>query len=106
VQREPVVAKTRGARRAAEEILRGFVRTSTPVPKSEIVLLVDDNVQSGNSLAALDRLLGAARRTAAFAVAVTDAHACKDALKSRRFTIAYDEDGSELHVTRTLGTVR
>lgn len=105
VQREPVVAKTSGSRRTGEEILRGFVRTSMPVPRSDVVVLVDDNVQSGNSLAALDHLLGGVS-TAAFAVAVTDAEACKNALKPRRFTIDYDEAAPSLRVTRTLGPVR
>jgi hypothetical protein len=69
-------------------------------------VLVDDNVQSGNSLAALDQLLGGSRPTSAFAVAVTDAHACKDALKPRTFTIAYDEAAEPLDVTCVLGAVR
>lgn len=106
VQREPVIAKTKGSRRTADEVLRGFVRTSTPLPRSDVVVLVDDNVQSGHSLAALDRLLGAARPTAAFAVAVTDAHECKDALRPRRFTIEYDETTKALDVTCTLGPAR
>ena len=106
VQREPVAAKTSGSRRTAEEILRGFVRTSMPIPRSDVVVLVDDNVQSGNSLAALHHLLGGVRSTAAFAVAVTDAQACKDALKPRRFTIDYDEAAASLLVTRRLDPVR
>jgi len=48
-------------------------------------------VQSGNSIAAVDRLLGASRDTFAFAVAVTDARASKDAVQPRRFTVEYDE---------------
>jgi hypothetical protein len=106
VQREAVIAKTKGSRRTAEQILAGFVRTSTPIPRSDVVVLVDDNVQSGNSLAALDRLLGASRPTSAFAVAVTDSHECKDALKPRSFTIEYDETTKALDVTCTLGAVR
>jgi predicted amidophosphoribosyltransferase len=98
VQRQPVIAKTRGSRRTADEILGGFARTSTPIPKSDVVVLVDDNVQSGNSLAALDRLLGATLPAAIFAVAVTDANACGDALKPRRFTIEYDDTRSQLDV--------
>lgn len=99
------LAKFFGAR-DPRAILRGFVRTPTPVPKSDVVVLVDDNVQSGNSLAALDHLLGGGRSTAAFAVSVTDAEACKDALKPRRFTIDYDGAAASLRVMRTLGPVR
>lgn len=102
VQRKPMVAKTKGVRRTADQILTGFVRTSAPIPRSAMIVLVDDNVQSGNSIAALDRLLGASRPTAAFAVAVTDARACKDALKTRRFTIEYDAGAPRLDVVCTL----
>jgi len=105
-QREPVVAKTKGSRRTAEEILRGFVRTSIAMPRSDVVVLVDDNVHSGNSLAALDCLLGASRPTSAFAVAVTDSHESKDALKPRSFKVAYGGTNSALDVTCTLGLVR
>jgi predicted amidophosphoribosyltransferase len=106
VQRAPMVAKTKGVRRTADQILAGFVRTSAAVPRSTMIVLVDDNVQSGNSIAALDRLLGASRPTAAFAVAVTDAHECKDALKARGFTIEYDDEAEGLEVRCTLGHVR
>lgn len=100
VQRAPVAAKTshRGPRRTAEPILAGFARTSMPAPKSGAIVLVDDNVQSGNSIAALDRLLGARRDTFAFAVAVTDAREYQDATKPRRFTVEYDETSSALSV--------
>lgn len=91
LQRERVVAKTKGARRSAEEILRGFARTPAPIPRPDVFVLVDDNVQRGNSVVALDRLLGAGCATAVFAVAITDAKAADDALKPRRFTIEYDE---------------
>jgi hypothetical protein len=106
VQQEPVIAKTKGSRRTAEQILRGFARTSTLIPRSNVIVLVDDNVQSGNSLAALDQLLGASRPTSAFAVAVTDSQECKDALKPRTFTIAYEETTKSLDVRCTLGAVR
>ena len=76
------------------------------MPKSGVVVLVDDNVQSGNSLAALDRFLGAARPTTAFAVAVTDSHESKDALRPRGFTIRYDETTRRLDVVCTLDLVR
>jgi len=46
------------------------------------------------------------RPTAAFAVAVTDARECKDALKARRFTIEYDEQASVLDVKCRLAPVR
>jgi hypothetical protein len=59
-------------------------------------------VQSGSSIAALDKLLGATRPTAAFAVAVTDSHACTDATKARGFAIEYDEDADSLDVTCVL----
>jgi predicted amidophosphoribosyltransferase len=106
VQREIVAAKTKGFRRTADQVLAGFARTATPIPRSSVVVLVDDNVQSGNSLAALDRLHGASRPTSAFAVAVTDAHECKDALKARGFRIEYDETAKVLDVTCRLGAVR
>lgn len=106
VQRQAVVAKTKGLRRSADQIFAGFVRTPSPIPRANVIVLVDDNVQSGNSLAALDRLLGCSRPTSAFAVAVTDSRACKDALKPRGFAIEYDETTRELDVARTLGVVR
>jgi hypothetical protein len=96
VQRAPVVAKTKGHRRTAQEILDGFVRTSIPLPRSGTMVLVDDNVQSGSSIAALDRLLGASRPACAFAVAVTDATESEDAMAGRPFTVSYDEDSSPL----------
>ena len=106
VQRKMVIAKTKGSRRTADQILDGLVRTSILIPRSNVIVLVDDNVHSGNSLAALDRLLGASRPTSAFAVAVTDSHECKDALKARGFTIEYDETAKVLDVTCRLGAVR
>ncbi len=105
-QAVPVVSKTKGLRRTADQILAGFVRTATPIPRSAVIVLVDDNVQSGNSIAALDRLLGGTRTTAAFAVAVTDAQECKDAVKHRRFTVEYDEAAKVLDVDCTLDAVR
>lgn len=66
-------------------------------------MLVDDNVQSGASIAALDKLLGASRHTSAFAVAVTDSQPHTDATKTRGFTIAYDETTDSLDVTCALG---
>ncbi len=108
LQREPVVAKTnnRGPRRTADQILAGLVRTAAPLPKSGAIVLVDDNVQSGNSIAAVDRLLGAARETFAFAVAVTDAQECKDAVKPRRFTVEYDDGAPSLEVSCRLAAVK
>lgn len=108
VQRVPVVAKTnnRGPRRTADQILAGLARTTAPLPKSGAIVLVDDNVQSGNSIAAVDRLLGATRETFAFAVAVTDACECKDAVKPRRFAVEYDEEAEALAVTCRLDAVR
>lgn len=105
-QRERVVPKTKGVRRRADEILRGFVRTATPIPRSTTIVLVDDNVQSGKSIAALDRLLGALRPTCAFAVAVTDAQKCTDALKPRAFTIEYDGEADVLEATCVLDPPR
>ena len=106
VQREQVIPKTKGLRREANRILDGFARTSTAIPRSTTIVLVDDNVHSGNSIAALDRLLGASRPTAAFAVAVTDARESKDALKARGFTIEYDDKAAALDVRCTLDPVR
>lgn len=106
VQRKPVVAKTKGVRRTANEILAGFTRTTAPIPKSTTIVLVDDNVQSGGSIIALDRLLGASRPTYAFAVAVTDSKASADALKARGFTIEYDDAAKWLDVTCRLDPVR
>jgi predicted amidophosphoribosyltransferase len=106
VQRKPVVAKTKGSRRTANEILAGFTRTATPIPRATTIVLVDDNVQSGKSIAALDRLLGASRPTYAFAVAVTDSQPSADALKARGFTIEYDDEDAALDVRCTLDAVR
>ena len=99
VQREPVSAKTTGTRRTADQILEGLARTSVAIPRSTTIMLVDDNVQSGSSIAALDKLLGASRPTAAFAVAVTDSDEYVDAMKARAFTIAYDEKVKDLLVS-------
>jgi hypothetical protein len=106
VQRAAVQPKTQGARRSADEILAGFVRTASAIPRSSVIVLVDDNVQSGSSLVALDRLLASSRPTSAFAVAVTDAQPCKHALKGRSFTIEYDERAHSPEITRTLGAAR
>lgn len=102
VQKKAVLAKTKGHRRTADEILAGLVRTSVAIPRSTTIVLVDDNVQSGSSIAALDKLLGATRPTAAFAVAVTDSAECADAAKARGFTIEYDDRAETLDVTCTL----
>lgn len=103
VQRKPVTSKTKGGRRSADELLAGFERTSVPIPRATTLVLVDDNVQSGRSIAALDKLLGASRPTAAFAVAVTDSQPCEDAMKRRKFTVEYDEHAKAIAVTLTLG---
>jgi hypothetical protein len=107
-QREQIVAKTQqsGTRRTADQILAGFVRTPGALPRSQIIVLVDDNVQSGNSLVALDRLLGSTRSTSAFAVAVTDSIPCEDALKFRTFTIDYDERAKALQSKRKIDRLR
>jgi predicted amidophosphoribosyltransferase len=96
VQRKVVKAKTTGNRRTADQIFEGLVRTVTTVPRATTIVLVDDNVQSGSSIAALDKLLGASRPTAAFAVAVTDSQTYTDAMKARGFTIEYDEAAAHL----------
>lgn len=105
-QRERIVAKTKGVRRSAEQILRGFTRTTTPIPRSTTIVLVDDNVQSGKTIAALDRLLGGSRPTFAFAVAVTDAQKCTDALKPRTFTVEYDDEADVLQAACVLDPPR
>ncbi|MBC7978782.1 MAG: hypothetical protein H7138_27675 [Myxococcales bacterium] len=81
-------------------------RTAIPIPRGGVIVLIDDNVHSGRSLAALGRLLGASRTTSALAVAVTDAEPCKDALKGRKFRVEYDETSPDLAVTRVLEPVR
>lgn len=91
VQRRPVEPKTRGNRRTADEIVAGLVRTSTPIPRSGVIVLVDDNVQRGHSVAAVDHLLGADLPTSVFAVGITDALPCKDACIPRAFQVEYDE---------------
>lgn len=98
VQRKPVDAKTKGNRRTADQILEGLTRTTVAIPRGTTIVLVDDNVQSGSSIAALDKLLGGSRQTAAFAVAVTDASPHTDATKTRGFTIQYDETAEGLDV--------
>lgn len=103
MRRKPVEGKTKGNRRTADQILAGLARTSTPVPRGTTLVIVDDNVQSGASIAALDKLLGASRPTAAFAVAVTDSQPYADAAKARRFTIEYDETANSLDVSCILG---
>ncbi len=103
VQRKRVEGKTKGNRRTADQIYAGLARTSTPIPRSTTLVLVDDNVQSGASIAAVDKLLGASRPTAAFAVAVTDSQPYTDAAKSRTFRIEYDETADDLEVACILG---
>lgn len=63
VQWKPVEGKTKGNRRTADQILAGLARTSTPIPRGTTLVIVDDNVQSGASIAALDKLLGASSKT-------------------------------------------
>lgn len=46
VQRKPVGAKTKGNRRTADQILEGLTRTTTAIPRSTTIVLVDDNVVS------------------------------------------------------------
>jgi adenine/guanine phosphoribosyltransferase-like PRPP-binding protein len=103
VQRKPVEGKTKGNRRTADQILAGLARTSTPIPRGITLVIVDDNVQSGASIAALDKLLGSSKPTAAFAVAVTDSQPYADAAKARHFTIEYDETADHLDVSCLLG---
>lgn len=91
VQRRPVEPKTRGARRTVNEVLAGFVRTAAPVPRSGLLVIVDDNVQRGHSIAAMDRLLGSRLPTAAFAVGITDARPCNDACALRVFRVHEEE---------------
>jgi predicted amidophosphoribosyltransferase len=98
VQRKPIGAKTKGNRRTADQILEGLVRTTAAIPRSTTIVLVDDNIQSGSSIAAVDKLLGASRPTAAFAVSVTDSVSYADAAKARSFTIEYDETADQLAV--------
>jgi hypothetical protein len=98
VQERAVVPKTEGGRRTASEILRGLTRTPTPIPRAQVIVLVDDNVQSGASIAAMDTLLGGSRQTCAFAVAVTDAQPCPDAMQRRRFYVDYDDEAPDLDV--------
>ncbi len=102
-QRKPIEGKTEGNRRTANQIFAGLARTSTPIPRGSTLVLVDDNVQSGASIAALDKLLGASRPTAAFAVAVTDSQPYTDAAKTRKFEIEYDETADDLVVSLILG---
>lgn len=102
VQRRTVEPRTRGNRRQVDETLDNLVRTSTPVPRKGLLVLVDDNVRSGASLIALDALLGASTTTVAFAVAVTDAQPCANACLPRRFALTYDPAASPLEVTRVL----
>jgi predicted amidophosphoribosyltransferase len=94
VQRKPIVSKTQqpqGTRRSVEQVLSGLTRTPVPIPRAQTIVLVDDNVQSGNSLVALDQLLDVARPTCAFAVAVTDSQPCSDALAFRTFSVSYED---------------
>jgi predicted amidophosphoribosyltransferase len=101
VQRRPVAAKTTGNRRTPDEILEGLVRTSETVPRRGVLVLVDDNVQRGASLAALDKLLGAAGAVAAFAVGITDSRPRANAYTPRRFDVEYEPGASPLTVTLT-----
>lgn len=102
VQQSPTEGKTAGNRRSADQIFAGLARTPTPIPRSTTLVLVDDNVQSGSSIAAVDKLLGASWPTAAFAVAVTDSQPYEDATKARRFKIEYDESADSLEVSIAL----
>lgn len=98
VQREPVTARAAGHRHSAQEILEGLVRTTTTVPRSGVLVLVDDNVNHGASLAAVDVLLGASLEVAAFAVALTDSQSRENAYDRRRFDVTYDPDRRPLTV--------
>lgn len=102
VQRVPVAPKTTGNRRSVQGILDGLLRTDIAVPDRGVIVLVDDNVQRGASLAAVDLLLGATGQVAAFAVAVTDSHPHEDAGIPRRFDVKYEPDVSPLAATLLL----
>jgi hypothetical protein len=103
VQRSAVPSKTTGHRRPGAEILANLERTPEPSPQQGVVVLVDDNVQSGQSLAAVDRLLATSCPVAAFAVAVTDSRPRFDACVPRRFRVTYDERQADAPVTLRLG---
>jgi len=98
VQRRAVAPKTTGNRRTADEILGNLKRTAVAVPRRGALVLVDDNVQRGASLAAVDKLLGASGIVAAFAVAVTDRRERADACQPRTFEVRYDPDATPLDV--------
>lgn len=99
VQRHPVAPKTTGNRRTADQILANLERTTVPIPRGGVIVLVDDNVQRGASLAAVDKLLGAANAVTAFAVAVTDSVARADACAPRAFEVRYAPGPRALDVT-------
>lgn len=101
VQRRPVAAKTTGNRRTADQILANLERTNVPLPRRGVLVLVDDNVQRGASLAAVDRLLGATSVVTAFAVAVTDSRERPDACAPRAFEVLYDPRRQPLEVALT-----
>lgn len=98
VQRHPVAARAAGHRRTAQEVFDGLVRTTVAAPRTGLIVLVDDNVNHGASLAALDALLGASLDVAAFAVALTDSQPRPDAYDRRRFDVKYDPEERPLAV--------
>jgi hypothetical protein len=102
LQHRPAQPRTRGNRRLVGETLSNLTRTATPIPRGGTLVLVDDNVRSGASIVAVDKLLGATTATVAFAVAATDAQPCVDACRPRRFTLTYEPDLDEPNVVRNL----
>jgi hypothetical protein len=102
LQRRAVEPRTRGNRRDLVESRDNLIRTASALPRAGTVVLVDDNVRSGASMAALDHLLGATRACAIFAVAVTDASPCADACRPRRFSLRYQPSDLTTGVERIL----
>ena len=81
-----------------QQVLDNLMRTTVAIPTSGTLVLVDDNVNHGASLAAVDKLLGARLDVAAFAVALTDSQRQVDAYARRRFEVRYDPGAVPLDV--------
>lgn len=73
------------------------------MPRSGVIGLVDGTVQRGQSLGALDHLLGGNLPVSAFDVALTDGLPCEDACRPRRFTVNCNDTTGSLAVSLARG---
>jgi hypothetical protein len=103
VNRAAKPAKTTSGRRTADDLLANL-EIHAERPTGADLILIDDLVTSGASLAALDKLLGASGKVRAFCVAQTDSTACASAYDPRSYVVRYDPDAPSLEESLTISS--